>query len=293
MNRRSVFSAIAALLAMLAVAITTLAVTPTGAGAQSGEFRRGPDPTLASISATTGPFATAQISVPASVAGFGGGTITYPTDTSQGTFGAFAFAPGFTASSANYTWVGPRVASQGFVVFTINTDSRFDFPASRATQLQNALNYLVNNSQVANRIDRNRLAVSGHSMGGGGTLIAADNNPNLQAAVPLMPWNSSSTNFSGVSQPAMIIGAQNDTVAPVNQHAIPFYNSIPAASEKAYLELAGQGHNVATTSNTTQARFLITWMKRYVDNDTRYEQFICPPPATSSTISQYQNTCPG
>jgi hypothetical protein len=91
----------------------------------------------------------------------------------------------------------------------------------------------------------------------------------------------------------MIIGAQNDNVAPVNQHAIPFYNSIPAASEKAYLELAGQGHNVATTSNTTQARFLITWMKRYVDNDTRYEQFICPPPATSSTISRYMNTCPG
>jgi dienelactone hydrolase len=203
------------------------------------------------------------------------------------------FAPGFTASSANYTWVGPRVASHGFVVLTFNTNSRFDNPSSRATQAQAALNYLVNNSSVADRIDRTRLAVSGHSMGGGGTLIAEDNNPNLQAGVPLMPWNSSSTNFSGVNEPTMIIGAQNDNVAPVNQHAIPFYNSIPAASEKAYLELAGQGHNVATTANTTQQKFLIVWMKRYVDNDTRYEQFICPPPATSSAISQYRNTCPG
>ena len=130
-------------------------------------------------------------------------------------------------------------------------------------------------------------------MGGGGTLISAQADSTLQAAVPLMPWNSSTTNFSGIRIPTMIIGAQNDTVAPVNQHAIPFYNSIPAASEKAYVELAGQGHNVATTSNTTQAKFFITWMKRYVDNDTRYEQFMCPNPGTSSTISQYRDTCPG
>jgi cutinase len=293
MNRRSAYSAVAALLAMLAIAITSLAASPTGAGAQTGEFRRGPDPTLNSISATTGPFAVATVSVPSSVAGFGGGTITYPTDTSQGTFGAFVFTPGFTATASNYPWVGPRIASQGFVTFVINTDSRFDNPSSRATQMQAALNYLVNTSSVANRIDRTRLAFSGHSMGGGGTLIATQSNTSIQAAVPLMPWNSSTTNFSGIRSPTMIIGAQNDTVAPVNQHSIPFYNSIPAASEKAYLELAGQGHNVGTTSNTTQSRFLITWMKRYVDNDTRYEQFICPPPATSSLISAYMNTCPG
>jgi predicted dienelactone hydrolase len=293
MNRRSVYSAVAALVATLAIAITSLAASPTGAGAQTGEFRRGPDPTLSSISATTGPFATAQTSVPSSVAGFGGGTITYPTDTSQGTFGAFVFTPGFTATASSYTWVGPRVASQGFVVFVINTDSRFDNPSSRAAQAQNALDYLVNTSSVANRIDSTRLALSGHSMGGGGTLIATQNNTSLQAAVPLMPWNSSTTNFSGIRSPTMIIGAENDSVAPVDQHAIPFYNSIPASAEKAYLELAGQGHNVATQQNTTQARFLITWMKRYVDNDTRYEQFICPPPALSSLISDYRNTCPG
>jgi predicted dienelactone hydrolase len=292
MNRRSVYSAVAALVAMLAIAITSLAASPTGAGAQTGEFRRGPDPTLSSISATTGPFATAQVSV-SNVSGFGGGTITYPTDTSQGTFGAFVFTPGFTASASNYPWVGPRVASQGFVVFTINTSSRFINPSQRATEMQTALNYLVNTSSVRTRIDRTRLAFSGHSMGGGGTLIATQANTSIQAAVPLMPWNSSTTNFSGIRSPTMIIGAQNDQTAPVNQHAIPFYNSIPAASEKAYLELAGQGHNVATQQNTTQARFLITWMKRYVDNDTRYEQFICPPPATSSTISRYMNTCPG
>jgi predicted dienelactone hydrolase len=292
MTRRPLLSAFAALLATLGLVVTGLVAGTTGAGAQTGEFRRGPAPTNTSVSATTGPFATAQITL-GSGNGFGGGTITYPTDTSQGTFGAFVFAPGFTASSANYTWVGPRVASQGFVVLTMNTNSRFDMPQARSTQQRAALTFLATRSQVANRIDRTRLAVSGHSMGGGGTLISAQADATLQSAVPLMPWNSASTNFSGIRIPTMIIAAQNDTVARPSQHAIPFFNSIPAASEKAYLELAGQSHNVATTSNTTQAKFLITWMKRYVDNDTRYEQFICPPPATSSTISRYTGTCPG
>jgi cutinase len=293
MHRRSVFSAVAALLAMLAIVISGVAVSASGAGAQTNPFQRGPAPTNTSVSATTGPFATQQFTVAAGN-GFGGGTITAPTDLSQGTFGAFVFAPGFTASSANYTWVGPRVASQGFVVFTINTNSRFDMPPARSTQQRAALTFLTGSSSpVANRIDRTRLAVSGHSMGGGGTLMSAQADATLQAAVPLMPWNNSTTNFSGIRIPTMIIGAQNDNVAPVNQHAIPFFNSIPAASEKAYVELAGQGHNVATTSNTTQAKFLITWMKRYVDNDTRFEQFMCPNPGTSSTISVYRDTCPG
>src|SRR3712207_2127310 len=70
-----------------------------GAGARvaTNPYERGPDPTVASIEASTGPFAVGQTEVPArSVRGFGGGTIYYPTDDRVGTFGAVAIAPGFT-----------------------------------------------------------------------------------------------------------------------------------------------------------------------------------------------------
>jgi dienelactone hydrolase len=276
----------------LALALTGAVVAAApGASAQSNPFQRGPDPTTASIEATTGAFATSTTTV-ARGNGFGGGTIYFPTDTSQGTFGAIAAAPGFTATQSSIAWLGPRIASQGFVVFTIDTNSRFDQPSARATQLQNALNFLVNSSSVRTRIDPSRLAVMGHSMGGGGTLEAARNNTALQAAVPLMPWDQTK-DFSGIRTPTLIIGSQNDSVAPVANHSIPFYNSIPAASEKAYLELAGASHTAANSPNTTLAKFAISWLKRFVDNDTRYEQFLCPPPAASGAISQYRNTCPG
>ena len=275
----------------LALALTggVVATAPT-AGAQANPFQRGPNPTNASIEATTGAFATSTTTVGRGN-GFGGGTIYFPTSTAEGTFGAIAVAPGFTATQSSIAWLGPRIASQGFVVFTIDTNSRFDNPSARATQLQNALNYLINTSSVRTRIDASRLGVMGHSMGGGGTLEAARNNTNLQAAVPLMPWDQTKS-FPGIRTPTLIIGSQNDGTASPANHAIPFFNSIPAASEKAYLELAGAGHTAANSPNTTLAKYAISWLKRYIDNDTRYEQFLCPAPS-GSTISQYRDTCPG
>jgi cutinase len=275
----------------LALALTggVIAAAP-GAGAQSNPFQRGPNPTTASIEATTGAFATSTTTV-ARGNGFGGGTIYFPTDTSQGTFGAIVVTPGFTATQSSISWLGPRIASQGFVLMTIDTNSRFDNPTTRSTEMQSALNFLVNSSSVRTRIDASRLALMGHSMGGGGTLEAARNNTNLQAAVPLMPWDQTKS-FPGIRTPTLIIGSQNDGTASPANHAIPFFNSIPAASEKAYLELAGAGHTAANSPNTTLAKYAISWLKRYIDNDTRYEQFLCPAPS-GSTISQYRDTCPG
>lgn len=269
----------------------TLVASPAVAVAADNPFERGPAPTVASIEAARGPFAFAQLSVArSSVTGFGGGTIYYPTDTSQGTFGAISVSPGFTATQSSIAWIGPRVASQGFVVMTIDTLSTLDQPASRGRQLLAALDYLTQRSAVRGRIDAARLGVAGHSMGGGGSLAASASRPALQAAVPLAPWNQTK-NWSGVRVPTFIIGGQNDTVAPVGSHSEPFYNSLSAAPDKAYLELRGASHSFPNSPNTTMAKYMISWLKRFIDDDTRYDQFLCPAPSGSS-ISEYRDTCP-
>ncbi|HST82891.1 MAG TPA: alpha/beta hydrolase [Kineosporiaceae bacterium] len=288
-------------LANLAIRLTlaaTLVSGAVGAGASSAQadtnpYERGPAPTNASIEAARGPFATAQTNVSGfSVRGFGGGDIYYPTSTSAGTFGAVAIAPGFTESKSALAWLGPRLASQGFIVFNIDTLSTTDQPDSRGDQLLAALDYLVTNPTVANRIDRTRLGVMGHSMGGGGTLEAAADRPSLQAAIPLTGWDNRK-NFSGLQVPSLIVGAQNDTIASPASHSIPFYNSIPASAEKAYLELAGAGHLAPVLGgNTTIAKYSISWLKRFIDNDTRYDQFLCPGPTFDLAISSYRNSCP-
>jgi pimeloyl-ACP methyl ester carboxylesterase len=297
MRLRSTLIAGAAVVGALGAPVAATVVAPTAGAQTQNPYQRGPDPTTASISASRGSFAISQTTVSNLAApGFGGGTIYYPTSTASGTFGAVAIAPGFTASQSSMAWYGPRLASQGFVVFTIDTNSRFDQPSSRGDQLLAALDYLTQSSSVRTRIDATRLAVMGHSMGGGGVLEAAKDRPSLQAAIPLTAWNTDKS-WPEVRTPTLVVGAENDTIASVNSHSIPFYTSLPSTLDKAYLELNGASHTAPNISNTTIAKYSISWLKRFVDNDLRYEQFLCGAPhqadlGIGSAISEYRDTCP-
>lgn len=280
---------------MIAGLVLSLALAGSGGlsapTAMAESFPRGPDPTSSYIEQSNGGFAVTQSSISSLVPGFGGGVIYYPTSTAQGTYGAVAISPGFTARWSSLSWLGPRLASFGFVVVGIETDSVYDQPDSRGRQLLAALDWAVSSSPAASRIDRNRLAVAGHSMGGGGSLSAARTRSSLQAAIPLAPWHTTKT-WSTVQVPTLIIGGENDSVAPVSSHSEPFYTSIPSASEKAYLELNGASHFFPQSPNTAQARMMISWLKAFVDNDPRYLQFLCPGPPPSLSVEEYRNTCP-
>ncbi|MBZ6288323.1 alpha/beta hydrolase [Streptomyces olivaceus] len=277
-----------------AVAAVLALSTLTGPGAQAADnpYERGPAPTESSIEASRGSYSVADTRVSSlAVTGFGGGTIYYPTSTADGTFGAVVISPGYTAYQSSVAWLGPRLASQGFVVFTIDTNTTLDQPDSRGRQLLAALDYLTGRSSVRERIDSSRLGVMGHSMGGGGSLEAAKSRPSLQAAIPLTPWNLDKT-WPEVSTPTLVVGADGDTIAPVASHAEPFYSSLPSATDRAYLELNNATHFSPNTSNTTIAKYSISWLKRFIDNDTRYEQFLCPLPRPSLTIEEYRGNCP-
>jgi triacylglycerol lipase len=160
-----------------------------------------------------------------------------------------------------------------------------------------ALNYVTNSSSatIRARVDSSRRGVAGHSMGGGGTLYAARDNPSLKAAVPLTAW-STLKSFSSVQVPTLVVGAENDSVASVGLHSIPFYNSLSSSLDKAYAELNGASHFAPNTTNTPIGRYSVAWVKRFMDNDTRYTPFLCGAQhqayATSSVFSDYRSTCP-
>jgi dienelactone hydrolase len=282
----------ATIVAVIALLLTSLGFT-TPADAQSNPYQRGPNPTQSSIEALRGSYSTATSSASGFGLGFGGGTVYYPTGTNE-TFGGIAISPGYTGTQSTISWLGTRLASQGFVVITIDTNSRYDQPDSRADQLLAALDYLAEDSAsaVRARLDPSRMALMGHSMGGGGTLRASEDRPSIKAGIPMTPWHTDKT-WGSVSVPQLIIGAENDSVAATGSHAIPFYNSLPSTLDKAYLELDGASHFAPNSNNTTIASYSISWLKRFVDNDTRFDQFLCGPNHTAdSDISDYRSTCP-
>ncbi len=148
-------------------------------------------------------------------------------------------------------------------------------------------------SAFVDQLGLEHFTLVGHSMGGGGTLEAADSRPTLQAAIPLTPWNTDKT-WNTVRVPTMIVGAENDSVASVRSHAEPFFTSLSATLDKAYLELNNASHFFPQSVNTLTARLGVAWLKRFVDDDTRYEPFLCPSPSASTTgsVSDYRSTCP-
>ncbi|OII62544.1 alpha/beta hydrolase [Streptomyces sp. CC77] len=290
-RRHPLNGAFAALTALAAFVGLGLGPAP-GAHAADNPYERGPAPTTASIEAVRGPYAVSEYRVSSLAAtGFGGGTIHYPTTTADGTFGAIAVSPGYTGTESTIAWLGPRLASQGFVVFTIETLTLFDQPDSRGRQLLAALDHLTRVSPLRGRVDSSRLGVMGHSMGGGGSLEAAKSRPSLQAAVPLTPWNLDKT-WPELRTPTLVVGADGDSIAPVRSHAEPFYESLPSSLDRAYLELNGASHFAPNSPDTTIAKYSIAWLKRFIDNDTRYEQFLCPLPRPSLTIEEYRGNCP-
>ena len=263
------------------------------------EYETGPNPSLDFLEAGQGPQPYATLAVSSSVDGFGGGTIYYPTSINE-EMATISIAPGFTNTQSAIAWWGPILASHGFVAITINTNSRYDQPESRSRQLDSALSYLIAqsdtaNSAIAGLVDENRLATMGFSMGGGGALISASRN-RLSASVPLAPWNSGGNDFNQIGVPTMVMACESDGTAPVNSHASPFYNSIPSTTDKAYLEINNGPHNCATGQASANRSLLSTyglsWMKRHLDKDARYEQFLCGPDhVANSLISEYRDAC--
>ncbi len=276
---------------MQAAVLGGLMAVSAAATAQTNPYARGPNPTAASLEASAGPFTVRSFTV-SRPSGYGAGTVYYPTN-AGGTVGAIAIVPGFVSYQNSINWWGPRLASHGFVVITIDTNSTLDQPASRSSQQMAALRQVVSlngtsSSPIYGKVDTARLGVMGWSMGGGGSLISARDNPSLKAAAPQAPWDSS-TNFSSVTVPTLIFACEDDSIAPVNSSALPIYDSM-SRNAKQFLEINGGSHSCANSGNSNQAligKKGVAWMKRFMDNDTRYSTFACENP-NSTRVSDFR-----
>lgn len=247
-----------------------LLATSSVAFAQSNPFQKGADPTLASIQAD-GPFAVSTQTVTG--AGFGGGTVYSPN--AAGTYAVVAVCPGFVSAQSSMAAIGRQLATHGFVVVTISTNTFFDFPDSRGTQLLAALRATtaLTTGPVAGKIDTNRQAVSGWSMGGGGTLLAAGNTPALKAAVAFAPW-ATSNNLKTDRVPVAILGGSADVIAAPGTFSTVFYNALPNTVSKFLGIINGADHFFPTKASQPASYTYVAWMKRFADNDTRYSPFL-------------------
>ncbi|MGV9385868.1 poly(ethylene terephthalate) hydrolase family protein [Nonomuraea sp. NPDC003707] len=257
-----------------------------------------PDPTAQSLEATAGPLATATYTVP-NPSGYKAGTITYPT--AGGSYPGIVLMPGYQGTQQNLSWLGPRLASWGFVVLNVDTNTLSDSPDQRGTQIRAAGTQLLNlGNATGNPISgklNGVLGAAGHSMGGGGTMVALRDDARFRAGVPLAPYHQSGS-FAGVAKPTFFLTCASDVAAPGGTYARPWYNSMTQA-EKLYIEVPGD-HLCPMTgygNKAKQGKWIVSFFSRWLRDDARFTPFLCGSVRdadrnNTSLVTQWTDTCP-
>ena len=237
-----------------------------------------------------GPYQVAYYSSYPAVPEFSAATIYFPANKGED-FAGVAISPGFVESQENMSWWGNHLASHGFAVLTLDTNELRDNPSLRADALMAAIEVLRNEGErmggtLRGKILNDRMAIMGHSMGGGGTLIAANaHSAELKAAIPFTPWLPDG-NFSAISIPTLVIAGENDRIAPAADHALPHFESLSEDIPKMYFEIKDGNHFIANT-DTGDGRLApnidvhdlvggmsVAWLKLFVDGDEEYRELV-------------------
>ncbi|MFI7602371.1 alpha/beta hydrolase family protein [Actinoplanes sp. NPDC049681] len=176
---------------------------------------------------------TAKVWYPATTAGAN-------QPVAAGDFGVIAFGHGFFQSVGKYTSTLSHLASWGYIVAAPTSQGGLSPSHSAfADDLNATLTWFVvqdttTGSRFAGHVDPKALALSGHSMGGGASILAAARNPNVRSVANLA---AAETNPSAVTAaatvriPAMLVAGDHDTIAPPADHQIPIYNAKPAPKQ--------------------------------------------------------------
>ncbi len=239
--RSSVAVAVALLLGAVAVAVTGVHAT---------------------ASATSdGPMTQQEVHVDAGN-GFGGGTIHYPA-AAKGKLPAVVIAPALSAGKGSYEWNAAKLATYGFVAFAIDTNDPQDMFTQRRDQLLAAVDYLVKQSPVHDRVDGNRVAVEGHSASAVGALLAGVQRPALKAVVALAPVSAGigAKDVKGLTVPSLLVCGTTDGWAPPSQ-CQALADGMPGGTPKRTVSVPGAGHGFPTGDDKVAFPSELAWLQQ-------------------------------
>jgi predicted esterase len=176
---------------------------------------------------------------------------------------------------------------------TIGTNSIFDEVMDRKIALQDALISLKAeqarvNSHLFNSLDTNLIALGGWSMGGGGAQLVAAENPNIKAILAFCPWIDPAVVSPALlnhNTPILFFSGQIDAVAPPSAHADVQYNYTPSSTNKLKYEVLLGGHTIANNPINgfgEVGRMGVSWLKKYLVNDSCYCPLLLDVPTTAS-----------
>jgi pimeloyl-ACP methyl ester carboxylesterase len=214
----------------LALALSSSAAGLCTSLALADNSQPGPFPVsqrTVTVSRPNGSTFSAQIRYPATSS-----AANAPFAATAGPAPAISFGHGFLSAVDLYDSTMDHLASHGYIVIATTSEGGF-FPnhGNFALDIRHCLTWLeqqdaAKSSWLANAVDQDAFAVSGHSMGGGAAALAAaaDARVKCMATLAAAETNPSAAAAAGnVQRPArFIVGSQDSIVAPSttqNQYA--------------------------------------------------------------------------
>jgi dienelactone hydrolase len=209
---------------------------------------------------------------PARTGGFGSGggpgrqiqsEIYYPADVAgtdvaaaTGEHPVIVFGHGFVMAWDAYANIWEELVPQGYIMVFPRTEGNFtpshdDFGMDLALLVTKMQELNTTSGSILENHVAAKLAIMGHSMGGGSSFLAAASNTSIETVIGLAPAETNSSAISAAAQvtvPALVFSGTGDAVTPAADHHLPIYNAT-ASNCKNYVEITGGGHCYYANSN--------------------------------------------
>jgi dienelactone hydrolase len=253
---------------------------PTGACCDDGDcLCHGPDPS--GLTSRAGPFDVDSYRIST-------GTVYYPTD-AEPPFAGVALCGGFLNTGPEMADWGPFYASHGIVTVIVSTLGS-DQPSTRARKLLAAVEELDGeNTSSGSPLEgmlAGRYGTSGYSMGGGGTIQASDDNPELLTSVGLAAWTSG-TSGRGVTVPTLLLCGSSDGTAPCSMSS-GVYRDIPSSTPKMQVTIGGATHfswfGPTGAGGGESGEVALAFQKVFLEGDERWRPLLTGASSTQTNI---------
>ncbi|MEI8005551.1 MAG: T9SS type A sorting domain-containing protein [Bacteroidota bacterium] len=166
-----------------------------------------------------------------------------------GAFPVISFGHGFLMAYSAYAYLKDSLVPRAYIIVMVKTEggispSHSEFGKDLAfiiTRMKTEGNTAA--SPFYQHIDSTS-AIMGHSMGGGASFLACQNNSLPTAMITLAAAETSPSAIQAATQvttPSLVFSADKDCVTPPAQNQVPMYDSL-ASSCKVFINIKGGGH---------------------------------------------------
>ncbi len=262
-------------MAMLCFGFTVINSLPLQAASQASRtslaFAEPSDP---------GPFRVSDFSRGLSDRDYASAQIYYPQGSDLRGLPATTLSGGLTNSKEQMSWLAKRLASHGIIAIVFTPTNKFSgSPLTWEKGHKAAFRTLIEQnrsraSAIFQMIDESRIAMMGYSLGGAGSILAAEESSYLvRAVVGICPYNPivSSNNIAHL----FITGTRDTVASPAR--ILRSFRAMREVKTRAFAKFKDLDHLDPINfggKHDIMARYIISWLKVYLAGDEAYEGYL-------------------